>query len=39
MSIIQQIWDSFIMLIPVFFLLTMIFGAGVYVGRVSKKER
>lgn len=39
MSIIQQIWDSFVMLIPVFFLLTMIFGAGVYVGRVSKKER
>ena len=39
MSIIQQIWDSFIMLIPVFFLLTLIFGAGVYVGRVSKKER
>ena len=36
---IQQIWDSFIMLIPVFFLLTLIFGAGVYVGRVSKKER
>ena len=39
MTIIQQIWDSFIMLIPVFFLLTLIFGAGVYVGRVSKKER
>jgi hypothetical protein len=38
MSIIQQIWDSFIMLIPVFFLLTMIFGAGFYIGRVSKKE-
>jgi len=27
------------MLIPVFFLLTMIFGAGFYIGRVSKKER
>ena len=39
MSIIQQIWDSFILLIPVFFLLMMIFGAGFYVGRVSKKER
>ena len=39
MSIIQQIWDSFIMLIPVFFLLTLIFGAGFYVGRVTKKER
>jgi len=35
----QQLWDGFIMLIPVFFLLTLIFGAGVYVGRVSKKER
>jgi hypothetical protein len=39
MSLIQQIWDSFIMLIPVFLLLTMIFGAGFYIGRVSKKER
>ena len=34
----QQIWDTFIMLIPVFFLLTMIFGAGFYIGRVSKRE-
>jgi hypothetical protein len=34
----QQLWDSFIMLIPVFFLLTMIFGAGFYIGRVSKKD-
>jgi hypothetical protein len=39
MTIIQQIWDSFIMLIPVFILLTMIFGAGFYIGRVSKRER
>jgi len=37
-SMIQQIWDSFIMLIPVFILLTMIFGAGFYIGRVSKKD-
>lgn len=35
----QQLWDSFVMLIPVFFLLTMIFGAGVFIGRVSKRER
>jgi len=35
----QQVWDSFIMLIPVFILLIMIFGAGFYIGRVSKKER
>jgi len=34
----QQLWDSFVMLIPVFFLLTMIFGAGFYIGRVSKKD-
>ena len=33
-----QVWDTFVMLIPVFFLLTMIFGAGVYIGRVSKKS-
>lgn len=33
-----QIWDTFIMLIPVFILLTMIFGAGFYIGRVSKRE-
>ena len=34
----QQIFDTFVMLIPVFILLTMIFGAGFYIGRVSKKE-
>ena len=34
----QQLWDNFVLLIPVFFLLTMIFGAGVYIGRVSKRE-
>jgi hypothetical protein len=34
----QTIWDSFVMLIPVFFLLTMIFGAGFYIGRVTKKQ-
>lgn len=34
-----QVWDTFVMLIPVFILLTMIFGAGFYIGRVSKKER
>jgi len=34
----QQIFDTFVMLIPVFVLLTMIFGAGFYIGRVSKKE-
>lgn len=34
----QQLWDSIVLLIPVFLLLTMVFGAGFYVGRVSKKE-
>jgi hypothetical protein len=34
----QQIFDTFVMLIPVFVLLTMIFGAGFYIGRVSRKE-
>ena len=34
----QQIWDTFVILIPVFILLTMIFGAGFYIGRVSKKD-
>jgi hypothetical protein len=37
-AMLGQVWDTFVMLIPVFFLLTMIFGAGVYIGRVSKKE-
>jgi hypothetical protein len=35
---IQQLWDSFVMLIPVFFLLTMIFGVGFYIGRVTKRD-
>ena len=34
----QQLWDSFVLLIPVFILLTLIFGAGFYIGRVSKRE-
>jgi len=34
----QNLWDTFVMLIPVFLLLTMIFGAGFYIGRVSKRE-
>jgi hypothetical protein len=34
----QQLVDSIVLLIPVFFLLTLIFGAGFYIGRVSKKE-
>jgi hypothetical protein len=34
----QQLWDSFVLLIPVFILLTLIFGAGFYIGRVTKRE-
>ena len=35
----EQLWDTFVVMIPVFFLLTMIFGAGFYIGRVSKREQ
>ena len=38
LEMLQQVWDSFVLLIPVFLLLMMIFGAGFYIGRVSKKE-
>ena len=34
----QRIWDTFITLIPVFFLLLIVFGAGFYIGRVRKRE-
>ena len=37
-QMLTQVWETFIMLLPVFFLLTMIFGAGFYIGRVSKRE-
>jgi hypothetical protein len=33
----QQLWDSFLMLIPVFLLLIMMFGAGFFIGRKSKQ--
>jgi hypothetical protein len=41
---IGDLWDTFVMLIPVFFLLTLIFGAGFVIGRISsdrinKRER
>jgi len=35
----SDVWSAFLALIPVFFLLIMIFAAGIYIGRVSKKER
>jgi len=34
----ERLWGTFVLLIPVFVLLTMIFGAGFYIGRVSKKQ-
>jgi hypothetical protein len=34
----EDLWTNFLLLIPVFILLTMIFGAGFYIGRVSKRE-
>ena len=34
----QELWQSFVVMIPIFFLLTMIFGAGFYIGRVTKKD-
>jgi len=34
----EDLWTNFVLLIPIFILLTMIFGAGFYIGRVSKKE-
>jgi hypothetical protein len=35
----EEMWNSFVLLIPVFFLLTLIFAAGFCIGRVSKRER
>ena len=35
----QELVNTFIMLIPVFFLLTMVFGAGFVVGRISKGQQ
>jgi hypothetical protein len=36
---VSELWGTFVMLIPVFFLLTLIFGAGFAIGRISKRER
>lgn len=35
----RQLWDTFVLLIPVFFLLTIIFGAGFVIGRISAREQ
>ncbi len=34
----EELWITFITMIPVFVLLTMIFGAGFVIGRITKKE-
>jgi nitrogen fixation-related uncharacterized protein len=34
-----KLWDTFVMLIPVFLLLAMMFGAGFFVGRKSKQSQ
>jgi hypothetical protein len=34
----RELWDTFVLLIPVFFLLTLMFGAGFVIGRISKRE-
>lgn len=33
-----SLWDSFVSLIPVFVLLALVFGAGIFVGRASRKQ-
>jgi hypothetical protein len=35
----QELWNSIVLLLPVFFLLTLTFAAGFVVGRVSKREQ
>lgn len=34
----EDLWHTFIALIPVFILLLMIFAAGFYIGRVSMRK-
>lgn len=36
---VRELWDAFVFLIPVFLLLTLMFGAGFVIGRISKRER
>ena len=35
----RELWGLFVQLIPVFFLLTLMFAAGFVIGRISKRER
>ncbi len=34
----RDLWDTFVLLIPVFFLLAMTFFAGFFIGRRSKQS-
>jgi len=34
----DQLWGTLVLLLPVFFLLAMMFGAGFFVGRASKRQ-
>ena len=36
---VSELWNTFVLLIPVFFLLTIIFAAGFVIGRMSKREQ
>lgn len=35
----SELWGTFVLLIPVFLLLALMFGAGFVIGRISKRER
>jgi uncharacterized protein YneF (UPF0154 family) len=34
----QELWQTIILLIPIFFLLSLMFGAGFFIGRKSVKR-
>ena len=36
---VRELWGTLVQLIPVFFLLTLMFVAGFVIGRISKRER
>ncbi len=36
---VRELWDLFVLLLPVFSLLTLMFVSGFVIGRISKRER
>jgi hypothetical protein len=38
LEMLQEFWGTLVLLIPVFLLLAMMFGAGFFIGRISKKS-